>query len=142
LLSEEERVLYREKWYAEIYEDHVRDTVLRRPSKFGSWLVVGLGVVLMAFLGYLVCTNVLFAAAGGQSSERLRHPLAQPEPATIPGMLPARIKAPSTRRVLRTNIPQSRATNALLGGEGPALPLEMIHGIPHQAFDAHRKVTH
>jgi hypothetical protein len=140
LLSEEERVLYREKWYAEIYEDHVRDTVLRRPSKFGSWLVVGLGVILMAFLGYLVCTNVLFAAAGGRSSERLRRPLAQPELATIPGL--ARFKAPAARQVLRTNIPQSRATNALLGGEGPALPLDMTHGISPQAFDAHRRVTH
>jgi hypothetical protein len=135
-------VIYREKWRPELYEDHLRDIVLRRPARFGSWLVVGLGMILMIFLAYLVCTNVLFAAADGKSSERSLHTVTQPGPAMSPGMIPARFKSPSAREVLRTNIPQSRATNALLGGEGPALHPNIVNGISRQASETRGRVVH
>lgn len=115
-------MIYRGTWYAELSEDYARDVVLTRHSRGGAWLVMGLVVTLMAFLGYLVYTNVLrSSAASHTSSGRALHPATRPEPVTTPEIIPTRSVTSVSRPAPQTRVPQSRGANALVGGAGPAL---------------------
>jgi hypothetical protein len=111
-------------------QDH-RDFLLKQPSRVGPWLAFGLSVTLVAFLGYLVSVNLLHPPSPSIPSERALH-----SEATLasPG---SRLKPPPPRPLERrmpaiTIVPQGRAPNALLGGQGPALPPE--HNMPDMSL--------
>ena len=107
-------------------EQYHRDFVLKQPSTVGPWVALGLGVALLAFLGSLVYMNLLLPPSASVSPERVLRPEAE---FVLSGSYP---KRPSQRSLERrkpaiTIVPQGRAPNALLGGQGPALPPE--HGV-------------
>ncbi|MCZ6876375.1 MAG: hypothetical protein O7G88_23075 [bacterium] len=128
-------MIYRERSDAELYDDHLRDIVLKRHSPVGPWLVMGLGAALALFLCYLVFSNIIRPAPVAASHERsLRMMTETPSlPRATPDW-PAALAMPW--RSAATSVPQSRATNALVGGEGPALlptSLSMIQRArPHE----------
>lgn len=104
-------------------EPYHRNFVLKRPSTVGPWVSLGLGVTLLAFLGSLVYINLLIPPSASVSPERVLRPEAE---FVLSGSYP---KRPSQRSLERrkpalTAVPQGRASNALLGGQGPALPPE------------------
>jgi hypothetical protein len=115
-------VTYRERCDADLYSEHPGNIVLSRHSTIGPWLVMGLGVTLALFLSYLVCSNLLLTTLEPPSPERSLRIIAESAPATTVsladhGDLFHQYQwGPAT-----TSVPRSRATNALLGGEGPAL---------------------
>ena len=108
-------------------EQYRRDFVLKQPSTVGPWVALGLGVALVAFLGSLVYMNLLLPPSAAVSPERALRPEAE---FVSPGSHAKR----SSQRLLErrkpaiTVVPQGRAPNALLGGQGPALPPE--RGVP------------
>jgi hypothetical protein len=108
-----------------------RDFVLKQPSTVGPWVALGLGVTLLAFLGSLVYMNLLLPASASVSSERALRPEAE---FVSPGLYPKRTSQRflERRKPAITVVPQGRAPNALLGGQGPALPPErgVQAGIP------------
>lgn len=114
-------MIYRERSEASLQEDHLRDIVLKRHSPLGPWLVMGLGATLALFLFYLVFSNVIRPTPVAASYERsLRMMVETP---SLPTMLPSDQSASDLAMPWypdATNVPQSRATNALVGGEGPA----------------------
>ena len=80
-------------------------------------------MTLVAFLGYLVYINLLLPLPAAGSSEYLL----RPEVAFTSRL--SRAKRTAQRPLERhqptvTVVPQGRAANALLGGQGPALPPE------------------
>jgi len=100
-----------------------RDFVLKQPSTVGPWMALGLGMALVAFLGYLLYINLLLPPSASGSAEYALRPEG---PFTSPA---SRAKRTAQRPLGRrqstvTVIPQGRAANALVGGQGPALPLE------------------
>src|SRR6266436_5825774 len=102
-------------------DDHYRrDFVLKQPSTVGPWVALGLGVTLVAFLGSLVYMNLLLPSPASVSPERARRPEAE---FILPGSSPKRTSQRSLeqRKPAITVVPQGRAPNALLGGQGPAL---------------------
>jgi len=105
-------------------DDHYRrDFVLKQPSTVGPWVALGLGVTLVAFLGYLVYVNLLLPPSAAGSPEHFL----RPEVAFTSHV--SRSKRTAQRPLERhqpalTVVPQGRAANALLGGQGPALPPE------------------
>ena len=112
---------YREKSDTDLYGEHIRDIVLERHSALGPWLVMGLLTVLTLFLCYLIYSNVLRPTTVASSPERSLRMMNEgaltttstPDPSTsalVPPWTP-----------VATSVPQSRATHALVGGEGPAL---------------------
>ena len=104
-------------------EQYRRDFVLKQPSTLGPWIALGLGITLLAFLGSLVYMSLLFPPSVSVSPERTLHP----EAAFIsPGSHPKRTsqRALERRKPAITVVPQGQAPNALLGGQGPALPPE------------------
>jgi len=108
---------------ANLDDQYRRDFVLKQPSTVGPWVALGLGVTLVAFLSYLVYVNVLLPLPASGSSEYLL----RPEVAFTSRI--ARSKRTAQRPLERykpaaTLVPQGRAANALLGGQGPALPPE------------------
>src|SRR5262245_19149702 len=107
-------------------EQYRRDFVLKQPSTVGPWVALGLGVTLLAFLGSLVYMNLLLPSAS-VSPERALRPEAE---FVSPGSHPKRISQRSLerRKPAITIVPQGRAPNALLGGQGSALPPE--RGVP------------
>ncbi len=105
---------------ANLDEQYRRDFVLKQPSTVGPWVALGLGVTLVAFLGYLVYVNLIFPSASGSPEHFLR-----PEAAFASRVSHSQRTAqrPSEKhRLAVTMVPQGRAANALLGGQGPALP--------------------
>ena len=104
-------------------EPYHRNFVLKRPSTVGPWVALGLGVTLLAFLASLVYLNLLFPASASVLSERVLRPEAK---FGLPGSYPTRTRQRSLerRKPASTVVPQGRAPNALLGGQGPALPSE------------------
>ena len=108
---------YRETGGPTPYEKQLRDIVLSRRSALGPWLVTGLGITLALFLSYLVYANVLTPVAPVASPERSLRLLTNATPAAATPQLaptsplPAPIWGPAM-----TSVPQSRATDALLGG--------------------------
>jgi hypothetical protein len=107
-------------------EQSHRDFVLKQPSTVGPWVALGLGVTLLAFLGSLVYMNLLLPPSASVSPERALRPEAE---FVSPGSSPKRTSQRSLerRKPAITVVPQGRAPNALLGGQGPALPPE--HGV-------------
>lgn len=91
-----------ENYDSRMDEQQQRDFVLKKPSTVGPWVALGLGITVIAFVGYLMYVNMLLPPAGVTSAQRLTE----------------RRKAAVTVR------PQGRAPHALLGGGGPALPPE------------------
>ena len=104
-------------------EQNQRDFVLKQPSAVGPWVALGLGVTLLAFLGSLVYMNLLLPPSASVSAERTLRPEAE---SVSPGSYPKHTSQRSLerRKPALTVVPQGRAPNALLGGQGPALPPE------------------
>jgi len=107
-------------------EQYQRDFVLKQPSTVGPWIALGLGVTLLAFLGSLVYMNLLLPPSVSVSAE---HPLRPEAEFVSSGSSPKHTNQRSLERhkPALTVVPQGRAPNALLGGQGPALPPE--HGV-------------
>ncbi len=128
-------MIYRERSDADVYEDHLRDIVLKRHSPVGPWLVMGLGAALVLFLFYLVFSNVIRPAPVAASHERSLRMMTE-TPSLLPTMAapdrPASALAMPWRPAA-TSVPQSRATNALVGGAGPAL-LPAILSVPQRSL--------
>ena len=115
-------MIYRERCNTDLYEEHLRDIVLRRHSAIGPWLVMGLGVMLVLFLSYLVYSNVLRPSQVAPSPERSLRMITDTAPATtVTALDDSSFSLHPSWRPAATSVPQSRATNALVGGEGPAL---------------------
>ena len=104
-------------------EPYHRDFVLKQPSTVGPWVALGLGVTLLAFLGSLIYINLLLPPSASISAERVLRPEAE---LFLPGSYLKRTsqRPPERRKPALTVVPQGRAPNALLGGQGPALPPE------------------
>ena len=104
-------------------EPYHRDFVLKQPSTVGPWVALGLGVTLLAFLGSLVYMKLLLPPSISVSPERALRPEAE---FVSPGSHPERTSQRSLerRKPAITVVPQGWAPNALLGGQGPALPPE------------------
>jgi hypothetical protein len=104
-------------------EQYQRDFILKQPSTVGPWVAFGLGVALLAFLGSLVYMNLLLPPSSSASPERTLRPEAE---FVSPRSYPKRTNQRSLdrRKPAITVVPQGRAPNALLGGQGPALPPE------------------
>lgn len=116
-----------ETYDTELGEQYRRDFVLKQPSTIGPWIALGLAVTLLAFLGSLVYMSLLLPPSTSVFPERPLRPEAE---FTAPG---SSSKATSQRSLERRKpttpvVPQGRAPNAFLGGQGPALPPE--HGVP------------
>ena len=116
----------------ETYDTHLdeqyhRNFVLKQPSTVGPWVALGLGVTLLAFLGSLVYMNLLLPPSSSVSLERALRPEAE---FVSPGSHSRRTSQRSLerRKPAITVVPQGQAPNALLGGQGPALPPE--RGVP------------
>jgi hypothetical protein len=108
-------------------DQYRRDFVLKQPSTVGPWVALGLGMTLIAFLGYLVYMNLLLPPPALLSPEQALHPEAALTSST------SRLKraiqpSPERRKPAITVVPQGRAPNALFGGQGPALLPE--HALP------------
>ena len=105
-------------------DQYHRDFVLKQPSTVGPWVALGLGVALLAFLGSLVYMNLLLPPSASVSLERTLRPEAE---FVSPRSYAKRTSQRSLdrRKPAITVVPQGRAPNALLGGQGPALPLEL-----------------
>src|SRR5262252_3185784 len=100
-------------------EQNQRDFVLKQPSTVGPWVALGLGVALLTFLGSLVYMNLLLPSSTSVAPERALHPEAEFVSSGL------QLKRTSQRSLERrkpafTVVPQGRAPNALLGGQGPA----------------------
>ena len=114
-----------ETYDANLDDQYRRDFVLKQPSRVGPWLALGLSVTLVALLGYLVSVNLLLTPSPPISPERALH-----SEAALASSV-ARLEHPAPRPLERrmpaiTIVPQGRAPNALLGGQGPALPPEHV----------------
>jgi hypothetical protein len=123
-------VTYREQCDVELYEERYHDVVLQQRSTLGVWVVLGLGATLIVVVFYLLYTNTRAPVTSSPSIERSLHILATPVPAPMLS-LPALTSSSTSKRRNQavTSIPQSRAANALLGGQGPAL-------LPEEAWAA------
>ena len=103
-------------------EQYHRDFVLKQPSTVGPWVALGLGVALLAFLGSLVYMNLLLPPSASVSPERTLRPEAEfVSSRSYPKRTSQRL---DRRKPAITVVPQGGAPNALLGGQGPALPPE------------------
>ena len=115
-----------ETYDSNLDEQYHRNFVLKQPSTVGPWVAFGLGVTLLAFLGSLVYVNLLLPPSPSVSPERSLRPEAE---LTSSRSRPKRSAQRSLERRKKTItvVPQGRVPNALLGGQGPALPPE--HGV-------------
>jgi len=109
---------------APLDEQQRRDFVLKQPSIVGPWVVFGLALTLLAFLGSLLYVNLLKPPGMPSAAERLARSDTETTVHT-----PTRSKRHAPRVLERrkpaiTRVPQGRAPNALLGGQGPASPSE------------------
>jgi hypothetical protein len=116
----EDDVIYREKYEADPYEERYRNIVLRQQSIYGPWFVMGLGMMLALFVAYLIYSNVFSPPAALYSPERSLWVIAKPA-----GVFSSQLQVLEEDGMLKsgaavTLVPHSRATNALLGGQGPA----------------------
>lgn len=121
---------YRERCDVDLYEERYHDVVLQQRSTLGVWVVLSLGTTLIVVVSYLLYINLRVPVASSPSIERSLHILATPVPAPMLSLPALTSLSKSTRRNQTvTSIPQSRAANALLGGQGPAL-------LPEEAWAA------
>lgn len=113
---------YREQFGSDFYEERYHDVVLKQRSMLGFWVVMSLGAMLVVFGAYLVYVNMIAPATSLPSLESSLHVIAAPVPASTFSLSALNNPPNFNRRDLAiTVIPQSRAANALLGGQGPAL---------------------
>jgi hypothetical protein len=132
-------VIYREKYEANPYEERYCNIVLRRQSTYGPWFVIGLGTMLVLFVAYLIYSNVLSPLSTTFAPERSLWMIAKPA-----GTFTSEIHPLTEDNILKpgvavTIVPHSRATNAFLGGQGPAaisiLTTTAQHGPPDLMSD-------
>lgn len=121
----EDVVTFWETYDANLDDQYRRDFVLKQPSTVGPWVALGLGVTLLAFLGYLVYVNLLLPPFLPISFERSLRPEAEWTSPTSSSKR-ALQRSLERRKLASTVVPQGRAPNALLGGQGPALPPEPV----------------
>ena len=107
----------------QVEEQYQRDFVLKQPSIVGPWVVLGLGVILAIFVTYLVYVNMLLPPSVVVFSERIGHSDTTVDSTAVRSKRLGR-RSGEYRKAAVTVIPQGRAPNALLGGQGPALPPE------------------
>ena len=115
-----------ETYDTNIDEQYHRDFVLKQPSTVGPWIAFGLGVTLLAFLGSLIYMNLLIPPAASISPERALRSEAEFATSGSHARRPGQ-RSLERRKPAITVVPQGRAPNAFLGGEGPALPPD--HGM-------------
>lgn len=115
-------MLYRESY--EIDPDpgdgeQYRNIALQQSAMLGPWLVISLGVTLMFFLIYLLYSSFFAPVQPMLASEHslrlMTDTVMRPEREFL-HVMPLRSFGTAI-----TAIPHSRAANALLGGQGPAL---------------------
>jgi hypothetical protein len=111
-------VTARETCDTQLDEQSCRDFVLKQPSIVGPWVTLGLGIIILAFLGSLIYINFIGPLGPAGTAERALY---------AEGMSLAPLRSKRTtqrsserRRTALTLMPQGRALNALLGGQGPA----------------------
>jgi hypothetical protein len=118
-------VLYRENCEtAHNFCDDMRDQniALKQATMLGPWLVMSLGTVLVCFLIYLVYSNLLVPIQPKLLSERSSRSTTDTTVLTgAPDSDPLSTLQSRHLGTAITAIPHSRAANALLGGQGPAL---------------------
>jgi hypothetical protein len=124
-------VTYRENYDNDPYEERYANIGLRRQPSLGPWLVMGLGIILMCFLAYLVYSNVLMPPVVLSSPERSLRMLTA-STATTTALPDPRQQHPQPLGVTGRAVPQSRAANALLGGQGPASPPGLAAASPNE----------
>lgn len=117
---------YRDLFEAEFDDPCPRDVVLAQHSTIGPLVVLGLGVVFAGFLAYLIYANLLMFAPSPLSPERSLRVLRQPDALTVPVLSQRSGSRQFPGGATVTVVPQRWATDALLGGTGPALPLEQL----------------
>lgn len=117
---------YRDLFEAEFDDPRPRDVVLAQHSTIGPLVVLGLGVVFAGFLAYLIYANLLMFAPSLPSPERSLRVLRQPDALAVPALSRRSGSRQFPGGATVTVVPQRWATNALLGGTGPALPLEQL----------------
>lgn len=113
------------------YEERYQNIALKRQTAFGPWLVMGLGIILVLFLAYLIYSNVLVPPAPLSSPERSLRIIVESATITatsLPTLLNQQHPQPSG--VVVRAVAQSRAANALLGGQGPASPAGRVAAAP------------
>jgi hypothetical protein len=113
-------VIYRERYEADPYEERYQNIVLRRQSTYGPWCVMGLGMMLALFVAYLIYSNVLSPPSTFHSPERSLWVIAKPAGSFSPELHTFEEDSILKLGLAVTIVPHSRATNALLGGQGPA----------------------
>jgi hypothetical protein len=130
-MFQEDGVTYREIYDNDPYEGRYANIGLKRQPSLGPWLVMGLGIILMCFLAYLVYSNVLMPPVVFSSPERSLRMIAASTLTTT--ALPApRQQHPQPLGITGRAVPQSRAANALLGGQGPASPPGLVAASPNE----------
>ena len=125
---------YREICDIDPYEERYANIGLKRRTALGPWLVMGLGIILMCFLAYLVYSNVLMPPVALSSPERSLRMITA-STATTPS-LPDPRQHPQPLGVTGRAVSQSRAANALLGGQGPASPPGLVAVPPNAPPEA------
>lgn len=116
---------YRETFDADLDDRYQLHVVLQQQSVLGPWVVLGLGAILAGFVVYLIVTNPLASLNTSLSPERSLRIMPDKLTATAPTKKLLRYHTGSWR-VNATITPRNRAANALLGGQGPALPPERV----------------
>ena len=110
-----------ERCDANLDDQDRRDFVLKQPSTVGPRVALGLGVLLVVFLSYLVYVNLSFPAPASGASEHFLPPEVAFTARVAGSKRTARMPLERHQPAV-TMVPQGRAVNALLGGQGPALP--------------------
>ena len=118
-------MFYRESWDvgpALCEDERYQNIALKQPTMFGPWLVMSLWTALVLFLLYVIYAHWLVSAPPGFST---KHALHVPVDPTIDPNVPAGGQASPQQfhhpGTTITAVPHSRADNALVGGQGPAL---------------------
>ena len=115
-------MIYREQSARERYVSPAYGVVSTQRTRPGFFVILSLGVCLALCIAYIVYSNSGAQSAPIASVERSLRILAPPV-VTLPPLPPvAREPSPFHHAdTAVTVVPQSRAGNAFLGGQGPAL---------------------
>ena len=118
-------MFYRESWDvapALCEDERYQNIALKQPTILGPWLVMSLWTMLVLFLLYVVYSHWLVSTQPGVSPKQALH---VPIDSTAgPNLAPGERGSPQQlphSSAAGTTVPHSRADNALLGGQGPAL---------------------
>lgn len=115
-------MIYREQCALERNVNPTYGVVKQRRTRPGPFVILSLGIGLALCIVYTVYSNGRAQSAPIASVERSLRVLAAPA-ATLPPLPPVAIPPPLFHHSdpAITVVPQSRAGNAFLGGQGPAL---------------------